>query len=99
VLEALRPCPALMLGVRWSSFGNSHSKQNMPWKQRNLAQMLTMQVHDCLRCQQGNGWKLQTFYNTMHRVSDMCKYGKPKEANIELGEKCIKLKFKDANYS
>jgi hypothetical protein len=35
----------------------------------------------------GNGWKLPTFHNTMHMVDDMCKYGKPKEANTEVGEK------------
>ena len=50
-----------------------------------LAEMLTM-VHDCLPWQTGNGWKLPTFHNTMHIVSDMCKYGKPKEANTEVGE-------------
>jgi len=55
----------------------------------SLAQMLTM-VHDCLPCQQGNGWKLPTFHNTMHIVSDMCKYGKLKEANTKVGEKNYK---------
>ena len=32
-----------------------------------------------------------TFYNLMHIVSDMCKYGKPKEANNEVGEKNHKV--------
>ena len=48
--------------------------------------MLTM-VQDCLPHENGNGWKLPTFHNLMHIVSDMCKYGKPKEANTEVGEK------------
>jgi hypothetical protein len=52
--------------------------------------MLTM-IRDCLPRQQGNGWKLPTFHNTMHIVSDMCKYGKPKEANTEVGEKNHKV--------
>ena len=39
----------------------------------------------------GNGWKLPTFHNIMHMVSDMCKYGKPKEANTEVGEKNHKV--------
>jgi hypothetical protein len=52
--------------------------------------MLTM-VHECLPWQTGNGWKLPTFHNTMHIVSDMCKYGKPKEANTEVGEKNHKV--------
>jgi hypothetical protein len=56
-----------------------------------LAQMLTM-VHDCLPWQTGNGWKLPTFHNAMQIVvSDMCKYGKPKEANTEVGEKNHKV--------
>jgi hypothetical protein len=57
---------------------------------KSLGQMLTM-VCDCLPCQKGNGWKLPTFHNTMHIVSDMCKYGKPKEANMEVGEKNHKV--------
>jgi len=52
--------------------------------------MLTM-IRDCLPRQTGNGWKLPTFHNTMHIVSDMCKYGKPKEANTEVGEKNHKV--------
>jgi hypothetical protein len=39
----------------------------------------------------GNGWKLLTFHNLMHIVSDMCKYGKPKEANTKVGEKNHKV--------
>jgi hypothetical protein len=55
-----------------------------------LAQMLTM-VCDCLPHQKGNGWKLPIFHNTMHIVSDMCKYCKPKEANTKVGEKNHKV--------
>jgi hypothetical protein len=57
---------------------------------KSLSQMLTM-VHDCLPCQKGNGWKTPTYHNTMHIVSDMCKYGKPKEANTKVGEKNHKV--------
>ena len=57
---------------------------------KSLSQMLTM-VRDCLPRQKGNGWKLPTFHNTMHIVNDMCKYGKPKEANTEVGEKNHKV--------
>jgi hypothetical protein len=38
-----------------------------------------------------DGWRLPTFHNTMHIVSDMCKYGKPKEANTQVGEKNHKV--------
>ena len=53
---------------------------------KSLSGMLTM-IRDCLPREKGNGWKLPTFHNTMHIVNDMCKYGKPKEANTEVGEK------------
>ena len=56
----------------------------------SLAKMLIM-VHDLLRRLTGNGWNLPTFHNIMHMVSDMCKYGKPKEANTEVGEKNHKV--------
>ena len=52
--------------------------------------MLNM-VADCLPREQGNGWKLPTFHNIMHIVSDMCKYGKPNEANTEVGERNHKV--------
>jgi hypothetical protein len=44
-------------------------------------------IGDHLPREAGNGWKLPTFHNTMHMVDDMCKNGKPKEANTEVGEK------------
>jgi hypothetical protein len=44
-------------------------------------------IRDRLPREAGNGWKLPTFHNTMHIVNDMCKYGKPKESNTEVGEK------------
>jgi hypothetical protein len=60
-------------------------------KKSLLAQMLTM-VCDYLPRQHGNRWKLPIVHNTMHTVSDMCKYGKPKEANrSEVGEKNHKV--------
>ena len=47
---------------------------------------LLLMVSNCLPREDGNGWKLPTFHNLMHIVSDMCKYGKPKESNTEVGE-------------
>jgi hypothetical protein len=52
----------------------------------SMAKMLNM-IGDCLPHEAGKGWKLPTFHNTMHMVDDMCKYGKPKEANKEVSEK------------
>jgi hypothetical protein len=40
-----------------------------------------------LPCVEGCRWKLVTFHNITHLVSDMKKYGKPKEANTKVGEK------------
>ena len=51
-----------------------------------MAKMLNM-IGNRLPRDAGNGWKLPTFHNTMHIVDDMCRYGKPKEANTEVGEK------------
>jgi hypothetical protein len=51
-----------------------------------MAKMLDM-IGDHLPRETGNGWKLPTFHNTMHMMDDMCKNGKPKEANTEVGEK------------
>jgi hypothetical protein len=56
----------------------------------SLAKLLTM-VRDCLPRKTGNGWKLPTFHNIMHMISDMCKYGKPSEANTEIGEQNHKI--------
>ena len=57
---------------------------------KDLAEMLT-KLRRRLPRNEGNGWKLPTFHNIMHMVSDMCKYGKPKEANTEVGEKNHKV--------
>jgi hypothetical protein len=56
----------------------------------SIAKMLTM-VSESLPREQGNGWKLPTFHNIMHIVGDMCKYGKPNEANTEVGERNHKV--------
>jgi len=40
-----------------------------------------------LPCVEGCGWKLVTFHNITHMVSDMKKFGKPKEVNTKVGEK------------
>jgi hypothetical protein len=91
VLEALE---ALFCFDAWSHMDKfwklSQQTDYTMEAQKFLSQMLTM-VHDCLPRQKGNGWKLPTFHNTMHIVSDMCKYGKPKEANMEVGEKNHKV--------
>ena len=91
VLEALE---ALSCFDAWSWMDtfwklSQQNKYAMEVKQ-SLAAMLTM-VCDRLPRQTGNGWKLPTFHNTMHIISDMCKYGKPKEANTEVGEKNHKV--------
>jgi hypothetical protein len=51
-----------------------------------MAKMMNM-IDNHLPHEAGNGWKLPTFHNSMHTVDDMCKFGKPKEANTEVGEK------------
>ena len=56
----------------------------------SIAKMLTM-VSKSLPREQGNGWKLPTFHNIMHIVGDMCKYGKPNEANTEVNERNHKV--------
>jgi len=91
VLEALE---ALSCFDAWSQMDKfwklSQQKKYAMEAKQSLAQMLTM-IRDCLPWQKGNGWRLPTFHNTMHIVSDMCKYGKPKEANTEVGEKNHKV--------
>src|SRR5512136_662390 len=78
VLEALE---AMSCFDAWSQMDkfwklSQQNKYAMEAK-KSLAQMLTM-VRDCLPHQTGNGWRLlPTFHNTMHIVSEMCKYGKP----------------------
>ena len=91
VLEALEALSCFDAWSRMDKFWklSQQNKYAMEAK-KSLAQMLTM-VCDCLPRQKGNGWKLPTFHNTMHIVSDMCKYGKPKEANTEVGEKNHKV--------
>ena len=91
VLEALEALSCFDAWSRMDTFWKlSQQKKFAKVAKNSLAQMLTM-VHDCLPCQTGNGWKLPTFHNTMHIVSDMCKYGKPKETNTEVGEKNHKV--------
>ena len=91
VLEALEALSCFDAWSRMDKFWklSQQRKYAMEAKQ-SLAQMLTM-IRDCLPRHTGNGWKLPTFHNTMHIVSDMCKYGKPKEANTEVGEKNHKV--------
>ena len=89
VLESLEALSCFDAWTRMDKFWKLSQQDNYAMEaKKSLAQMLTM-VHDCLPHQKGNGWKLPTFHNTMHIVSDMCKYGKPKEANTEVGESVI----------
>jgi hypothetical protein len=91
VLESLEALSCFDAWSRMDKFWKlSQQKKFAMEAKKSLAQMLTM-VRDCLPRQTGNGWKLPTFHNTMHIVSDMCKYGKPKEANTEVGEKNHKV--------
>jgi hypothetical protein len=86
VLEALEALSCFDAWTRMDKYWKLSDQDNYAMQaKKSLAQMLTM-VNDCLPRQKGNGWKLPTFHNTMHIVSDMCKYGKPKEANTEVGE-------------
>jgi hypothetical protein len=91
VLEALEALSCFDAWSRMDTFWklSQQNKYAMEAK-KSLSAMLTM-VRDCLPRQSGNGWKLPTFHNTMHMVSDMCKYGKPKESNTEVGEKNHKV--------
>jgi hypothetical protein len=76
-----------MLGCGgWTSFGNFPNRHNMPHKQKHLLPVCLAWLLNVFYVNQGNGWKFPTFHNTMNIVSDMCKYGKPKEANTEVGE-------------
>jgi hypothetical protein len=87
VLEALEAICCFDAWTRMDKFWDISQKEHYAKNAKeSLAQMLTM-VQDCLPHENGNGWKLPTFHNLMHIVSDMCKYGKPKEANTEVGEK------------
>jgi hypothetical protein len=87
VLEALE---ALSCFDAWSRMDNywklSQQKKYALQAKESMIEMLTM-ICDRLPRESGNGWKLPTFHNTIHIVNDMCRYGKPKEANTEIGEK------------
>ena len=86
VLEALEALSCFDAWTRMDRYWKLSEQTKYAKKATNsLARMLTM-IRDCLPREKGNGWKLPTFHNTMHIVSDMCKYGKPKEANTEVGE-------------
>jgi hypothetical protein len=92
VLEALEALSCFDAWSRMDKFWKLLQQTDYAMEaKKSLAQMLTM-VRDCLPCQKGNGLKLSTLNNTMHIVSNMCKYGKPKqEANTEVGEKNHKV--------
>jgi hypothetical protein len=87
VLQTLEALSCFDAWTRMDTFWKiSQQKTYAMEAKQSMAKMLTM-VHDCLPRESGNGWKLPTFHNTMHIVDDMCKYGKPKEVNTEVGEK------------
>jgi hypothetical protein len=86
VLEALEALSCFDAWSRMDKYWKLTQQNEYAMEAKNsLAKMLTM-VSKRLPRQTGNGWKLPTFHNTMHIVGDMCKYGKPKEANTEVGE-------------
>ena len=91
VLEALEALSCFDAWTRLDTYWklSQQTKYSLQAKE-SLAKMLTM-IRDRLPREMGNGWKLPTFHNTMHIVNDMCKYGKPKEANTEVGEKNHKV--------
>jgi hypothetical protein len=89
LIEVLEVLEALSCFDTWSQMDkywklSQQTELSMEAK-KSLAKMLTM-VRDCLPCKKGNGWKLPTFHNIMHIISDMCKYGKPKESNTVVGK-------------
>jgi hypothetical protein len=87
VLEALEALSCFDAWTRLDKYWKlSQQKKYSLQAKESMAKMLTM-ICDCLPREAGNGWKLPTFHNTMHIVNDMCKYGKPKESNTEVGEK------------
>ncbi len=53
--------------------------------QESICNLMEM-IKTCLPRADGCGWKLVTFHNITHIVSDMRKFGKPKEVNAEIGE-------------
>ena len=78
----------------WTRLDNywklSQQEQFASSAKASIANLLRL-LRDTLPRTDGNGWKLPTFHNTMHIVGDMCKYGKPKESNTEVGEKNHKV--------
>jgi hypothetical protein len=91
VLETLEAICCFDAWTRLDKFWHySDQEQLAKQAKESLAQLLLM-VCNSLPCGKGNGWKLPTFHNLMHIVSDMCKYGKPKESNTEVGEKNHKV--------
>ena len=91
VLEALEAMCCFDAWTRLDKFWSISEQEHFAKKAKDsLAEMLTM-IRDRLPREKGNGWKLPTFHNLMHIVSDMYKYGKPKEANTEVGEKNHKV--------
>jgi hypothetical protein len=91
VLETLEAICCFDAWTRLDKFWHhSDQEQLADQAKESLAQLLLM-VCNCLPRENGNGWKVPTFHNLMHIVSDMCKYGKPKESNTEVGEKNHKV--------
>jgi hypothetical protein len=94
LIEVLEALEALSCFDAWSRMDKywklSQQTEFSMEAKKSLAKMLTM-VRDRLPREKGNGWKLPTFHNIMHIISDMCKYGKPKESNTEVGERNHKV--------
>ena len=91
VLEILEALCCFDAWTRLDKFWHySKQKQLAEQATESLAFLLLM-VSNCLPREDGNGWRLPTFHNLTHIVSDMCKYGKPKETNTEIGEKNHKV--------
>jgi hypothetical protein len=91
VLEALEALSCFDAWTRMDKYWKlSQQKKQSLQAKTSVAKMLTM-IRDRLPRESGNGWNLPTFHNTMHIINDMCKYGKPKESNTEVGEKNHKV--------
>ena len=91
VLQALEALSCFDAWTRMDKYWRFTEQEEFSVEAKQSMAKLLCMLRDSLPRTDGNGWKLPTFHNTMHIVSDMCKYGKPKEYHTEVGEKNHKL--------
>ena len=90
VQEVLEALEALCCFDAWTCM-EKYWKIDEEYKYATNAQESICNLLDMIKIRlphaDGCGWKLVTFHNITHIVSDMKKFGKPKEVNTEIGEK------------